>query len=301
MKKRVALIYLLLLYQLSAFAQNIQGLQRCEARDQTFISKLLPKDSPDGRRISVRFFLPKGFHPNHRYSVVYFLHGRNSNREMLDLLNLCSTFDSAVERGITPFIIAAPDGGNHYWMNEAITGERWGDLITHELISWVESTYPVFELTQGRLLAGISMGGHGAFQLGLNHPRLFGAIAGHSPVFRTEEQANMEFHDQFGTGPQYLDRDPISLIQIKGKRLNAPLWVDIGGADPWMKSTENFGKLLLSTHHNTTLKIGLDPQAGHDLDYWKKNLPLYLEWYSHQVLPPLISSTPVEESSGPNP
>lgn len=273
-------------FSLPLSTQASDPLKKCTAHDEAFFSKILPSDSTSGRKISVRIFLPKLFNNSQTYSVVYFLHGRSSDRKMLELLDLCPVYDLQIDRGMKGFIIVAPEGGNHYWMNEALTGERWGDLITQELVDWMETSYRVFRQPHGRLIAGISMGGHGAFQLSLNHPEIFGAVAGHSPVFRTEQEANEDFHEQFGTGEQYLNRDPFSLIQVKGKRLGVPLWIDMGGADSWLQNTQKFGNLLLSLNEKITLRIGSDSEGRHELSYWRKNLPTYLEWYSEHLQAP---------------
>jgi len=276
-------VLLLTLFCLADFTHAGQPLARCEAHDETLKSKVLSTNGSEPEVVTYRVYLPKGYERDKKYGVVYFLHGRGANHRMLDELSFCSTLDSEMKNGLRGFIVIAPSGGDSYWMNGAKSGKKWGDLVTSELISQIESRYPVISSPRGRLISGISMGGHGAIQLGLNNPGIYGAVAGHSPVFRTQEEAQKDFPAQFGTGDQYENRDPVSLVRKKGKRLGVPVWIDMGGADPWIQNTRDFGRLLYSVKEDVALGIGSDPNSGHDHHYWGARLPEYIRWYSFQI------------------
>jgi S-formylglutathione hydrolase FrmB len=191
--------------------------------------------------------------------------------------------DALTEHIDNSFITIAPDGENSYWMNGALTNLRWGDVITTELINEVENKFSVYRSSEGRLIAGISMGGHGAIQLTLNNPGIYGAIAAHSPVFRTQEEASRDFYFEFGTGLDYLNRDPFSLMMSLGKTINVPIWIDMGGADPWLRNTQNFANYISSKKLPASLHVAEDALSGHDFDYWRFHLSSYLEWYSKQI------------------
>jgi S-formylglutathione hydrolase FrmB len=213
--------------------------------------------------------------------VVYFLHGRGENRFMIESLGLTEKPDQLADSGKQPFIVVAPEGGNGYWMNGAHTREKWADVITQELIADVESKYAVKSGARSRILAGISMGGHGAIQLSLNHPGKYAGVAAHSPVFRTQEEASRDFSQQFGWGDDFQNRDPFSLMMIKGKKLTTPVWIDIGGNDFAEGNTRAFADYLRSIGQpKASLHIGEDGAGAHATGYWSYHLPEYLRWYS---------------------
>jgi S-formylglutathione hydrolase FrmB len=236
--------------------------------------------------VRYRVILPKDYDPAKKYGVVYFLHGRTGDRFVLDNIGIYKAFNHHSDQGGNPFIMATLDGGDSYWMNAAHKNERWGDVVTDEFIRAVEQRYRVVGSPAGRILAGISMGGHGAIQNTLNHPGIYGAVAAHSPVFRTQEEAYREFYEQFGTGIDYQNRDPFSLIIYRGKKLEVPLWMDIGGQDFALNNTENFARLVKDRGYRAELHIGEDRWGGHASEYWQYHLPGYLRWYGeHLPLP----------------
>lgn len=252
-----------------------------------FFSKVLPKENDEARKVKYRVLLPKNYDHSHKYSVVYYLHSRDADRWSLEGLGVCDRMDTLIDAGKSAFIIVTPDGGSTYWMNAAGKDERWGDVITQELIADVDSKYPTIASPEGRLLSGVSMGGHGAFQLNLNYPGIFGALAAHSPAFRTEKEANKDFPLQFGSGKDFKERDPFSLMQEGGKRLHIPIWMDIGAKDTWFPNTKKMADYLESIGYTGELHIGENATGMHEISYWRAHLPEYLDWYSKHIKPPV--------------
>ncbi len=252
--------------------------------DQFFRSEILPKNGSSPWLVRYRVLIPKNYGTIEAFSVVYFLHGRNGDRFVLESLDVLKQMDLLSDKvGRLRFIIVEPECGSCYWMNAAGANERWGDVITQELIQDVESKYRVVKEPRGRLIAGISMGGHGAIQLTLNHPNIFGFVAAHSPVFRTEEETISDFSKQFGRGEDFKNRDPFSLILLKNKKISTPLWMDIGGSDKFFPNTKKFSELLMLKFSGLDLHVGEDMVGGHFVGYWKYHLYSYLQWYSLQL------------------
>jgi S-formylglutathione hydrolase FrmB len=227
--------------------------------------------------------LPKNYQKNLHYGAVYFLHGRGGDRHLVQGLGFCEQMDLLVDQGRTPFVVIAPDGKNSYWVNGALTHERWADMVTKSLIQDAQKKYSLISNSSARVVAGISMGGHGAIQLSLNYPGIFGAIGAHSPVFRTQEEASRDFYDEFGTGNDYQSRDPFSLIKFKGKRIVTPIYMDMGGQDVWLANTKRFADFLQSLHIPGDYRVGDDSIGAHELGYWQYHLPQYLNWYSSHL------------------
>ncbi len=233
--------------------------------------------------------LPKGYTPDQRYGAVYFLHGRGGDRHLIEGLGICAQLDRLVDEGKTPFVVIAPDGRapnnptDGYWMNGAKTPERWGDLVTHDLVAEAERKFSLISSPKGRVIAGISMGGHGALQLSLNYPGIFGAIGMHSPVFRTQEEAAADFYYQFGTGTDYQHRDPFSLIKIFQKKLNVPIYMDMGAHDQFLRNTVNCENMLKGMGYKKEFHVGEDAEGAHEMGYWEYHLSSYVDWYSARL------------------
>jgi S-formylglutathione hydrolase FrmB len=259
------------------------GGENVHSEDRSFQSHLLPAGQHGPWLVRYRVILPKGFNPNKKYGVVYFLHGRGGDRFMLESLGVLAALNDYIDRGGKKYIMIGAEGGDSYWTDAALKSEPWGRVVTEELIQQVEEHYPVIKNSSGRIIAGISMGGHGAIQLALNHPGLYGAIAAHSPVFRTQAEASRDFPQQFGTGDAFQDRDPFSLILFKGKSIEVPLWIDIGGSDFAFSNTKNFSNLVRQRGYQAVMHIGEDLVGAHEIGYWKFHLQEYLTWYGQHL------------------
>lgn len=253
------------------------------SEDNGYFSSILPEGTQGPWYIRYRVTFPKNFDSTKRYGVVYFLHGRTGDRFVLDSLGIQQAFDNYIGKGGNSFIIVTLDGGNNYWMNAALKNEKWGDVVTQEIIAQIEKNNFIINNQSGRILAGISMGGHGAIQNALNHPGIYAAVAAHSPVFRTQEEASKDFAQQFGTGDDFQNRDPFSLILFKGKSLNIPIWIDTGGKDFALNNTRNFANLVKQRNYKADLHIGEDIIGSHVNAYWQYHLPEYLDWYGKHL------------------
>jgi enterochelin esterase-like enzyme len=276
--------FLVLLTLVTLPLTALAALERSQGVDYTFVSRVLPSYDGRPRTVNFRVIFPKGFEPNRAYPVVYFLHGRFGSQYNLDEMGLLPMLDQWMSEGGLPFLIVLPSGENHYWMNAALSPERWGDVVALELVEQIEDHFPVLKEQKYRLVAGISMGGHGAVQLSLNYPQVFGATASHSPRFRTEEEAQLDgFDDEFGRGEDYRARDPLTLVS-RGKRFPGPLWMDIGGSDVFFANTYRFAQLLVQSGIRFEGDVGGDRVGGHDGGYWSYHLPTYLRWYSQVFL-----------------
>jgi putative tributyrin esterase len=112
-----------------------------------------------------------------RYPVLYLLHGYMQNYTVWGR-NLAAAFYAA-ELG--DLIIVMPDGGNSWFINyaENENGQlnNWESHIIEDVIPHVDASFRTVAQREGRAIAGLSMGGYGAFMLGLRHPDMFVSIA----------------------------------------------------------------------------------------------------------------------------
>jgi S-formylglutathione hydrolase len=207
-----------------------------------------------------------------------------ADRHFIEQIGACAEIDRLATQNGKSLMIAAPDGGNGYWMNAAHTSDRYLDLVSQELITQVQSEFPNLPHTQNaRVIAGVSMGGHGAVEISMHVPGLYGAVGAHSPVFRTDAEATAGgYFPQFGTGADYESHDPISMIQNLHETFAGPVYLDMGDEDPWLTRTLQFETRVQSLKVPGIFKVGSDT-GGHENAYWQAHLPAYMDWYFAQL------------------
>lgn len=109
-----------------------------------------------------------------QYPVLYALHGKGQNN--VGFLDEAVAMRRAMEAGVLDqAIIVTPDSySTGRWENRE-TGPAEDNFIKY-LIPYIEEHYRVQAGPSHRLLAGFSMGGHGAFRFGLKYPEMFAAV-----------------------------------------------------------------------------------------------------------------------------
>ena len=164
------------------FAQNPQGIVR---EGLTMTSEIL------GKEVRYTIYLPSDYETSQRYyPIVYLLHGyTDDDTGWLQFGEANRIADKAIAEGdIPPMIIAMPDGGVSWYINDYQNQMRWEDMFIDEFMAYIEAEYRVRPKKEFRGLAGLSMGGYGALVLALRHPDLFAATAAFSSGVLTDEE-----------------------------------------------------------------------------------------------------------------
>jgi S-formylglutathione hydrolase FrmB len=127
----------------------------------------------------VRILLPAGYatQRERNYPVLYLLHGASG-----DQTSWTSSGQGEAEQltAKLPLIVVMPDAGpgGFYtdWFNNGAGGTpRWEDWHIKQLIPCVDHHYRTLAVRRERAVAGLSMGGFGAFTYASRHPDLFTA------------------------------------------------------------------------------------------------------------------------------
>jgi S-formylglutathione hydrolase FrmB len=123
----------------------------------------------------------------HRYPVLYFLHGLGQNEQTLFSTGGWSLIeDLHRQHKIGDFLIVAPDGGRSFYINSADNSFRYSDFFLQEFMPQIESRYRVRTGRQSRAITGVSMGGYGALRFAFAHPELFSAVSAQSAALITQ-------------------------------------------------------------------------------------------------------------------
>lgn len=238
------------------------------------VERLVVRSAAVGRGLEVAVVVPTGAAARGERSLLVFLHGRGGSEETF-------TGNEAVYEGLAKLgarapVVAFPDGGDHsYWHNR--DGGRWDRYVMREVIPEVVRR---FGIDSGKVaVGGISMGGFGAYNLALRHPRRFCAVGGHSAAlwFESGETAP----GAFDSAADFNRNDVVGEVRgnpdaFAGMRV----WNDYGDEDPFRAYNEGFVGYLRAG--NADLSAHSWP-GGHDNAYWNRHWAAYLRFYANSL------------------
>lgn len=238
-----------------------------------------------GRTMPYTLLLPAGYDAagDTRYPVLYLLHGAWSNHA-----EWAARTKLADHAARFPLIIVCPEGENSCYVN-GVNGERWEDYIVADLAAHIEAAYRTRAGRNDRAIAGLSMGGLGAFDCGMRHPERYCAIASHSGAFSlltwagTNTNDDPQFRALLGS-PNSATRqeyDPQRVIERSVRAHGADglpmLSVDCG--------LDDYPDLLASNRalHRTMTRLGVhhfyrEQPGGHDWMYWDREVRFTLQF-----------------------
>ncbi|MGD9947315.1 MAG: alpha/beta hydrolase [Desulfobulbus sp.] len=237
----------------------------------TTMSVILPDPGPLGNNNSK---------PVSPFPTLYLLHGRSDDHSAWQRR-------TAVERYVEGLNLAVvmPEVGRSYY-TDMRTGQRYWAFISEEVPLMARHFFPLSEKRDENYLAGLSMGGYGAFKLALTHPERYAAAAslsGALDVVRltgTELEAGQhELVYVFGD-PQSLAgsrNDLFALadsVRASGKTL-PQLYQWCGTEDFLYLDNRRFRK------HLETLDITVDYDegpGGHEWSCWDAQIQKVLYW-----------------------
>jgi len=105
------------------------------------------------------------------YPVLYLLHGLSDDHTIW-------LRRTSIERYAAPLGLAVVMPGVHRsFYNDMAYGMKFWTFVSEELPRLAQSFFPISDKREDNFVAGLSMGGFGAFKLGLNKPEKFCAAA----------------------------------------------------------------------------------------------------------------------------
>ena len=284
MKKIIPLIYLLF-FSFVAFSQGktIESL--------SLQSKLL------GKVVKYSIYLPADYETTQRrYPVLYLLHGYSDDETgWTQFGEVQKITNEAVAKGdATQMIIAMPDAGVSWYINDAAGKVKFEDFFVNEFIPYIDSVYKTRSKKQYRAVAGLSMGGYGALIYGMKHPDLFSACAPLSAAIWNDDYVlNIPANDQQRNRFKELFGIPVdgkvqltdswyknSILKIAAttpvEKLNqVRFYIDCGDDDFLIKGNMELHALLTDRKvvHEFRVRDG-----AHNWSYWRTALPEVLKF-----------------------
>ncbi|UTA69148.1 alpha/beta hydrolase family protein [Emticicia sp. 21SJ11W-3] len=229
------------------------------------------------------------------YPVLYLLHGASAH--FSDWLN--QTPDKMTVRNLADqynMIIVMPEGEIFGWYLDSPfdAASKFETYITKEVIQKIDATYRTVKSNKGRVITGLSMGGHGAMYLSTRHPDLFcaaGTMSGAMDMNWTKFKISADYaksiKDRFnkllGTdNPEdevYTKNSIINMVETI-KKNGMPIIIDCGVDDFLIDTNRELHRRLLYANvpHDYTERPG-----AHTWPYWQNSLPYHVHFF-YQIL-----------------
>ena len=250
----------------------------------TIHSNILNKD------VRYTIYLPFDYESSYRYyPVVYLLHGYTDNDMgwiQFGEANLIAD-EAIANREIPPMILAMPDGGVSWYINNYDGTTKYEDFFFQEFIPYIEKNYRIRAEKRYRGIAGLSMGGYGTIIYSLKHPDTFAACAAFSAAIYTEDEI-INFDENrwnqidavlYGSNLKGKDRltkhllsyNPLYIVKNSDadKIKSVRFYIDCGDDDFLYKGNSTFHILLrdLKIPHEYRVRDG-----SHQWSYWRTGL-----------------------------
>jgi enterochelin esterase-like enzyme len=233
-----------------------------------------------------------------RYPVLYLLHGSPDpgygwaryGRAQEDVDRLISL------EHYPPMIVVLPDGNGQgtFGDSEYIDapakqknkqpGLKVGTFIAVDVVNWTDSHYRTIRSPIGRLIGGISTGGYGAANLGLQRPDLFGTIMSFSGYYRANPTGWAR--PVWGYHPTYeqlFSQSPMDFVNGRNKKWDKSLVIVGDGASDrlyYRRDTSVFYAKLQASHIQS---MKFRYPGRHSWDLWRALLRTSLRTVRNRV------------------
>ena len=223
------------------------------------------------------------------YPVLYLLHGAYGH--FSDWLS--STPNKSTVKNLADqynIIIVMPEGETFsFYLDSPVNkGSQFETYITAEVIQKIDKTYRTINDKKGRVIAGLSMGGHGALYLSARHPELFcaagsmsgavdmGTMLGREPNDQILKLIQPVFGDQ-STNQNLYDQNAVMGMVDKMKTNKLALIIDCGVDDFLIEPNRELHRRLV---YNKVAHDYTERPGAHTWEYWENALPYQVLFFS---------------------
>jgi len=214
-----------------------------------------------------------------RFPVIYLLHGYSDNysgwvKKVPGLLTEVDKYN---------MIIVCPDGayGSWYMDSPIDSTKKYETNIAVEIPHYIDTHYRTIADRKARAITGLSMGGHGAFYIGIRHKDFFGAIGSMSGGVDIRPFPNnwdiKKTLGDYATHPDNWDRHTVINLVDQLKNDEQRIIVDCGTEDFFLQVNRNLHQKLLAlkVNHDYTERPG-----AHNWGYWANAIKYQLLYFN---------------------
>jgi len=215
-----------------------------------------------------------------KYPVLYLLHGLSDDHTIWQR-------NTSIERYVADMGIAVvmPNAGRSFY-TDMKHGYKYWTYITEELPEIVASFFPISSLREDNFIAGLSMGGYGAFKAVLSHPEKYCAGASLSGALNMntslinerDEDFKMELYNIFGDISSFngSENDLFSLASnLKSCATKPKLYQCCGTEDFLYKDNIKFKNFIEEKNFDYTYD---ESEGVHEWSYWNAQIQKVLKW-----------------------
>lgn len=235
-------------------------------------------------------------HPIQMYPVLYYLHGLGDNeRTLFNSGGWTMLDDLRQQHKMGEFLIAAPEGGETFYVNSADDSVRYSDFFLAEFIPLIETKYRIAKGRGNRAISGISMGGYGALRFAFAHPEMFSAVSAQSAALMTEAPQELDIAARSGAPSGKLlasvfgnpidvqhwnNNNPLVLAQRHAAGLrDLQIYFNCGQNDNY--GFEKGAAMLHETLLKERIRHEYHPYPGdHSFSYFLAHFPEVMEFHS---------------------
>lgn len=225
---------------------------------------------------------PDHYNKNHKYPVLYLLHGFSGNysdwvKKAPNVIPLADQYNC---------LIVCPDGNFATWYFDSPMSKEWQyeTYVAKEIVSWVDHHYSTIADRSGRAITGLSMGGHGALYLAIRHQDTFAAVGSMSGCVDlipfSKSFGISQVLGEYESNPQrWKDNSVINMLnQIKPNSL--AITFDCGYSDGFYASNMEMHNRLVKMQmpHDFTVRDG-----GHSWEYWGNSIVYQMLFFSRHL------------------
>ncbi|RXZ80614.1 esterase family protein [Paenibacillaceae bacterium] len=194
---------------------------------------------------------------------------------------------TSIERYVASLGLAVvmPQVHRSFYTDMAYGGKYW-TFISEELPAIAQSMFHLSSAREDNFVAGLSMGGYGAFKLALRQPERFAAAAslsGAMDVKLLSERGLMDFQTIFGNDLTVSGDDDLLQLLDRAKQNPAEqskLFQCCGTEDFLYEDNTNFRDLCIQSGLDLTYE---EEPGNHNWDYWDLKIQRVLQWLPLQA------------------
>ncbi|EZP78853.1 esterase [Parageobacillus genomosp. 1] len=235
--------------------------QKGTMQDYTIYSNALEEE------VTLLAYLPSTFSPLHKYSLLiaqdgkdYFMYGKI--KSVIEQLMENGEIDRTIVIGIPYHNVK--DRYEKYHPNGK-KNSQYLRFLAHELIPFLDQTFPTYQIGKGRALIGDSLGGTVALMAGLLYPHTFGKIAMQSP---------------------YIDEDIIAKIRQFSEPSLLQIYHSVGTKETAVKTTDGHVRNFIAPNRKAREAFSEkgflykynEFDGDHAWTYWQPDVPRAIAW-----------------------
>jgi S-formylglutathione hydrolase FrmB len=234
-----------------------------------------------GKRTGYLVWLPR-LVPGERVPLLVLLHGADSSpAEVAERMHEALTHAAQTARVA---ILAVEGGANSWWLDSPeLAHSRYASMVAVDLLGTARANLPVSE---SRGIMGISMGGHGALSIALDHPGLFRSASSVSGVvdltLAHDRPVLSELLGPLGTQPERWHAHSAlhKLASAPAAASGMALRLSCGSSDRWIEANRALHRQLEALHiaHDYD-----EASAGHEWRYWQEIIPAHVAWHARAL------------------